>query len=157
MAFRQDAAREHPQSGAVTEPQRRRKAIYGSTLPAARLLSACCVARRSQIHQGYALSSRLARGQNPQPQMSSHLRDRTLVIKNCDRCSHGPADRLPDLKSTAGSGPATGRWLQHLGTRPETVRRNTSQGDRTPDSTFVSNEGLRRASRVVVKNPANAK
>ena len=36
------------------------------------------------------------------------------VTKNCDRCSHGPAGRLPDVKSTTGSRPATGRWLQHL-------------------------------------------
>jgi hypothetical protein len=34
MAFRQGAAREHPSTGAVTEPQRRRKAISGSTLQA---------------------------------------------------------------------------------------------------------------------------
>jgi len=49
MAFRQGAASKHPLTGAVTEPQRRRKAISGSTLWAARLLFACCVARQSQI------------------------------------------------------------------------------------------------------------
>jgi hypothetical protein len=78
MAFRQGAGEGASRSGAVTEPQRRRKAISGSTLWAARLLAPCGVARRSQIHYGYASSSRLAPGQNPQPQMYSYFRDRTL-------------------------------------------------------------------------------
>ncbi|PYK18560.1 MAG: hypothetical protein DME55_06340 [Verrucomicrobia bacterium] len=53
MAFRQDAAREHPKNGAVTEPQRRRKAFSGSTLraaaPFARVLRCSSVTDRSRI------------------------------------------------------------------------------------------------------------
>src|ERR1041385_4184788 len=78
MAFRRGARREHPQLGAVTDPQRGGKAISGSTLRAAWLLAACGVARRSQIHWGCAPSSRLARRPNSQPQTYSYFPDRTL-------------------------------------------------------------------------------
>jgi hypothetical protein len=49
MAFRQGAAREHPKNGAVTEPQRRRKVISGSTFGrrALCLLAALLVGHRS--------------------------------------------------------------------------------------------------------------
>jgi hypothetical protein len=84
MAFRRGARREHPQLGAVTEPQRGGKAISGSTLRAAWLLAACGVARRSQIQQGYVPSSRLAHEQNSQPQMYSYFRDGTLIKDAAD-------------------------------------------------------------------------
>ena len=61
MAFRQGAARKHPLYGAVIEPQRRRKAIFTSTLRADAAFAG--VRRCSSVTDplGYAPSSRLAR------------------------------------------------------------------------------------------------
>ena len=61
MALWQGAAREHPLYRAVTESQRRRKAILAQPSGRTQLSPAGDVARQSQIHLGYAPSSRLAR------------------------------------------------------------------------------------------------
>src|SRR5438552_13461283 len=80
MEFRQGAAREHPPNEAVTESQRPRKAISDSTLRAGGVsLAACCVARRSRIRWDMLPPRAFGRSQNPQPQMSSYFRDRTLI------------------------------------------------------------------------------
>lgn len=84
MAFRQGAARNHPLYGAVTELQRCRRAIPGSTVPAARLFGRVLLCSSVTDPFGYACSSRLTRSENPQPQMASYFRDRTLKMEEVD-------------------------------------------------------------------------